>query len=208
MSIQASRRPKIGFFGGTFDPIHLGHLNLAIQIFEIHKLDQLFFCPTSQAPHKNKNPPIASKEQRRAMVAAAIAPIPYFTFLDFEIQKSDPCYTVDTIRQLIAADKEKKKQYYLVLGDDCVEDFMHWKEHQELVKLAPPLIGTRKGKDVASLKKLSQELVSIFKKGLTEINTMEISSTEIRKRIKEKLFCGHLLPPREVEYIEQNTLYV
>lgn len=196
---------KIGFFGGSFDPIHLGHLNLAIQILEAHNLDQIFFCPTSQSPHKKETPPLASKEQRRAMVVAAIAPLPKFTFLDMEIQRADPNYTIDSIRKLMETDG--KKQYHLILGEDSLKEFHKWKEVEELVVLAPPLVGTR-GENSGDLPKtLPKSVLTAVKKGYTKISNMEISSTEIRSRLQLGLYCGHLLPAKVGEYINQNQLY-
>ncbi len=131
---------KVGFFGGSFDPIHLGHLNIAIELAEKHKLDEVFICPTSQSPFKKAQPPIASKEHRRAMVTAAISPLPNFTLLDLELQKSMPCYTIDTIRALIAIDQQhkKKKSYFLLLGEDAIEHFHEWREVEELDQACNP----------------------------------------------------------------------
>lgn len=197
---------KIGFFGGSFDPIHLGHLNLAIQILEAHQLDQVFFCPTSQSPHKKETPPIGSKEHRRAMVAAAIAPIPKFTFLDIEIQRPEANYTIDSIRKLMEIDG--KKQYFLILGEDSLQRFHKWKEVEELIVLAQPLVGARGDSPGSFPKTLPKSVLSAVKKGYTKISLMEISSTEIRRRLQLGLYCGHLLPARVWEYITQNQLYI
>ncbi len=200
---------KIGFFGGSFDPIHLGHLNLAIEIAEKHKLDEVYFCPTSQSPFKKARPPIATKEDRRAMVTGAISPLPQFTLLDFEIQKSMPSYTIDTIRALIALDEQqkKKKNYFLLLGEDALEQFHLWREVDELVKLATPLIGSRDKKSLIKPKNLTAALSSCVEKGITPIPIMEISSTEIRDRLQKGLYCGHLLPAKVWDYIQQHQLY-
>lgn len=195
---------KVGFFGGSFDPIHLGHLNIAIELAERHKLDEVYICPTSQSPFKKSQPPIASKEDRRAMVTAAISPLPNFTLLDLELQNSMPCYTVDTIRALIAANH--KKNYFLLLGEDAIEHFHEWREVEELVKLATPLIGSRTTK-FFNRKGLKSALSSSIEKGLTEIPIMEISSTGIRDRLKKGLYCGHLLPAKVWDYIQQHQLY-
>lgn len=195
---------KVGFFGGSFDPIHLGHLNIAIELAERHKLDEVYICPTSQSPFKKSQPPIASKEDRRAMVTAAISPLPNFTLLDLELQNSMPCYTVDTIRALIAANH--KKNYFLLLGEDAIEHFHEWREVEELVKLATPLIGSRATKSF-NRKGLTPVLSSSIEKGLTEIPIMEISSTGIRDRLKKGLYCGHLLPAKVWDYIQQHQLY-
>ena len=194
---------KIGFFGGSFDPIHLGHLNLAIELAERHKLDEVYVCPASQSPFKKNQPPIATKEDRRAMVTAAISPLPQFTLLDLELQKSMPCYTIDTIRALIATDEQhkKKKNYFLLLGEDALEQFHLWREPDELVKLAVPLIGSRNKSFTKS------KGSSILEKGLTPIPIMEISSTQIRDRLQKGLYCGHLLPAKVWDYIQQHQLY-
>ena len=202
-----SKIKKVGFFGGTFDPIHFGHLNLALEMLEAHGLDEVLFCPVSQSPHKTEDPPVASKDDRRAMVVAAIAPIPQFTFLDIEIQKTAPAYTIDSIRYLVKMDGEKEKQYFLILGEDALENFHLWKEFEELVTLAQPLIGSRLSSAEFSSKKLSKAVAGILKSGITKTPILEISGTEIRTRLKKKLYCGHLLPAKVWEYINQNGLY-
>lgn len=199
---------RVGYFGGSFDPIHLGHLNIAIELAERHKLDEVFICPTSQSPFKKEKPPIASKEHRRAMVTAAISPLPNFTLLDFELQKSMPCYTIDTIRELMTIDEhhKKKKNYFLLLGEDAIEHFHEWREVEELIKLATPLIGSRQTKSF-NTKGLTSALSSSIEKGSTQIPIIEISSTEIRDRLQKGLYCGHLLPAKVWDYIQQHQLY-
>lgn len=200
---------KFGFFGGSFDPIHLGHLHLAIEIAERHKLDEVYFCPTGQSPFKKAQPPIAKKEDRRAMVTAAISPLPQFTLLDLELQKSSPCYTIDTIRALLTIDQQNKvkRNYFLLLGEDALAQFHAWREVDQLIKLAPPLIGSRDKKSFSKPKGLTPALSSIIEKGLTPIPMIEISSTEIRARLQKGLYCGHLLPAKVWDYIQQHQLY-
>jgi len=200
---------KIGFFGGSFDPIHLGHLHLAIEIAERHKLNEVYFCPTGQSPFKKAQPPIAKKEDRRAMVTAAISPLPQFTLLDLELQKSSPCYTIDTIRSLLTSDQQNKvkKNYFLLMGEDALEQFHAWREVDQLIKLAPPLIGSRDKKSFSQPKGLTPALLSTIEKGLTPIPKVDISSTEIRARLQKGLYCGHLLPAKVWDYIQQHQLY-
>lgn len=90
----------IGFFGGSFDPIHNGHLNLAIQMLEAHPFSQIIFCPASISPHKQRTPSTVLKQHRKAMVALAIRPIQAFQLLDWELEQEGPSYTIDTIREL------------------------------------------------------------------------------------------------------------
>ena len=186
---------KIGFFGGSFDPIHIGHLHLAIELSEKHKLDEVLFCPTSQSPHKKHAPPIASKDHRRAMVTAAISPFPQFTFFDYELQKSESCYTIETIQYL--TEKNPKDDFFLLLGEDSARTLTTWKEYIELLKLAPPLVGSR-DKDFE---------LPLLKKGWTSIPRIEISSTWIRDRIKQGKYAGHLVPCKVWDYIQSHDLY-
>ena len=200
---------KCGFFGGSFDPIHLGHLHLAIELAEKHQLDEVFFCPTSQSPHKKESPPVASKEARRAMVTAAISPLPQFTLLDLEIQQSSYAYTIDTLRSMLKMDEQSKvkRDYFLLLGTDSLEQLHTWKEIDELLKLAPPLIGSRGHDHFIAPKEASKGVVKSIKNGLTPIPVIEISSTQIRERLQNGLYCGHLLPSKVWEYIQQHQFY-
>lgn len=199
---------KVGFFGGSFDPIHIGHIHLALSLLEAHGLDEVLFCPTSQSPHKSEKPPVAERAHRKAMCAGAISPIPQFTLLDLEIQRSSYSYTIETIRTLMKMDAENKakpKQYYLILGEDALEGLETWKEIDELLVLAPPLVGSRGGYKFPE--KMPKSLMTAVKKGLTEIPALEISSTMIRERLQSGLYAGHFLPLRVGEYIQQNQLY-
>jgi nicotinate-nucleotide adenylyltransferase len=200
---------KVGFLGGTFDPIHLGHIHLALQMLEMHGLEQVLFCPTSQSPHKEEKPPVASREDRKAMVARSLAPVPAFTLIDLEIQKSGPTYTIDTIRKLMEMDGATggdAKQYFLILGDDTIERLQEWKECEELALLAPPLVGTRGDKPV-DLKHLPKPVAAAVKKGMTEIPIIEISSTAIRERMEKGLYCGHLVSTPVWELIQEKKIY-
>jgi nicotinate-nucleotide adenylyltransferase len=203
------REKKIGFFGGTFDPIHFGHLNLAIQLLEIHELDQILFCPAHFSPHKRDEQPQVSKMHRYSMAAIAIERIEKFNILDWEIKREGPSYTIDTIRSLIE-DRSKVGEnirWHLILGEDSLADFLDWKEVEELVLLAPPLIGCRIGQSTALDVDLPASLSEVIKRGLTKIPLMEISSTSIRERLRQKRYCGHLLPAKVLDYINQNQLY-
>jgi nicotinate-nucleotide adenylyltransferase len=197
--LESDLTQKIGFFGGSFDPIHNGHLNLAVEMLERHNLDGVYFCPTSQSPHKKNNPPVASKDQRRAMVTAAISPFPKFTLLDLELQNHDYCYTIDTLRTLVG---QGKNDYFLIIGEDSVEKLHTWKEIDELLKLAPPLIASR-----STDKPFKTPLLAKIQKGITKMPLFDISSTEVRSRLHKKLTCAHLVPAKVWDYIQQHKLY-
>ncbi len=183
---------KIGFYGGTFDPIHFGHLFLALQLAEYHRLDKVLICPAFCSPFKKDHSPTASAEHRLEMVRLAVQDISCMEVLSLEAEKQKISYTIDTIRSLPPA------RYHLLLSEESAASFMEWKEAEELARLAPPLIGCRKGAPPTS---------SFLKKGFTPTKSMEISSTEIRERLKNKLYCGHLVPAKALDYIERYRLY-
>jgi len=199
------REKRIGFFGGTFDPIHFGHLNLAVHLLEMHKLDKILVCPAHYSPLKSEDQPRISTQHRYRMTELAISPIEKFEILDLEIKREGPSFTIDTIRALIQ--KDEHIRLHLILGEDSLNGFSHWKEVEELVRLAPPLIGSRIGQLHALDVQLPKTLIQSIEKGLTKIPVMEISSTTIRDRLRRKLYCGHLVPAKVLEYIQKHNLY-
>ncbi|HSX04640.1 MAG TPA: nicotinate (nicotinamide) nucleotide adenylyltransferase [Rhabdochlamydiaceae bacterium] len=198
-------KKKIALFGGTFDPIHLGHLNLAIQLQEIHQLDEVLFCPANFSPHKESNQPVAAAELRSSMVGLAIDPIKKFSLLKYELEKKGPSFTIDSVRMLLEAYPDS--QFFLILGE--LTGLEKWKDIEELLALIQPLIGRRKEKlDLpADLTGLSDGARKILQKGMTPISMMEISSTNIRERLKQKKYCGHLLPEKVLNFIYEHKLY-
>ncbi|MGB7978761.1 MAG: nicotinate-nucleotide adenylyltransferase [Chlamydiales bacterium] len=168
-------RKRIGFFGGTFDPIHFGHIAFAIQLMEEHGLDEVLFCPAFCSPFKLAEPPVARPDQRLAMLQLALDH-PAFKLATLELDRGGPSYTIDTLRALQSPGVE----FRLLLSDEAAAHLDQWKETQELVRLAPPLIGRRE---------------------------IPISSTGIRMRLKKKLYCAHLVPAKTLEYIERYRLY-
>jgi nicotinate-nucleotide adenylyltransferase len=166
---------KIGFFGGSFDPIHFGHLNLAIEMLEKHGLDEILFCPAFCSPFKIDRPPVASPEHRLEMLKLVLADVPQFRLSSLEIERRITSYTIETLKKLPFA------QYRLLLTRESAESFSKWRDPQEIERLAPLLIGER---------------------------TLPISSTEVRERLKKKLYCGHLVPEKALYYIGKHCLYL
>lgn len=193
---------RIGFFGGTFDPIHFGHLNLALQIKEAHNLDQVFFSPANFSPEKKGSPPSAPKKARKEMVELAIRDIPEFTLLDVELEREGPSYTIDTIKFL--KEKYDKAQFYLILGEDILPGLPQWKEVESLLTIAPPLVGGRPG---AVEPALPPDLDHKIQQGRTSIPSMDISSTELRELLHQKKYCGQWIPSKVLDYIHEHRLY-
>ncbi|MES2272963.1 MAG: nicotinate (nicotinamide) nucleotide adenylyltransferase [Chlamydiota bacterium] len=187
----------IGFFGGSFDPIHFGHIGLALQLMEIHKLDEVLFCPVQCSPFKLNSPPMASPSHRLQMLKIVLEEIPKFRLLSSEIDREGPSYTVDTLREL----HRTTPRLRLLLSEESALHFEKWKNPEELIRLAPPLIGTRPGTE------LTGPFSEILKKGLTRTKAFETSSSEIRERLNKKLYCGHLIPGKALDYIHAHRLY-
>jgi nicotinate-nucleotide adenylyltransferase len=199
---------QIGFFGGTFDPIHFGHLNLAITLLEKAHLDGIVFCPAHHSPFKSQAKPRSSKMDRKEMVLLAISSISQFSFLDWELVRETPSYTIETIRFLTEQNSKmgEKIQYRLILGEDVLEGLQKWKEIEELIALAPPLIGSRL-ENPPALHHLSHSLRKAVLEGMVKIPILEISSTTIRERLEHKKYCGHLVPEKVLDYIYKNNSY-
>ncbi len=184
-------KKKVGILGGTFDPIHFGHLNLAIGVLEKCGLDEVLFVPASLSPFKEDSPPAVSAAHRVEMVKLAIQPIKAFRALDWEIKIQGPAYTIDTVRKLSL---DLSLELHLVLGADQAASLDRWKDSKELVRLAPPFVAQREK--------------AVFSQGkAVEVPQFDISSTEIRARLAKKQYCGHLVPATVLEYIDKHKLY-
>jgi nicotinate-nucleotide adenylyltransferase len=194
---------KVGFFGGTFDPIHFGHLNLAIELMERYHLDEVVFCPAAVSPLKEKTPPRVAAKHRKKMVALAIEPITRFSLLTEEVDREGPSFTFDTL-SILKKQRKDVKAWHLILGEDTLQDFSLWKKAEELVSLAPPLVGSRTG---AIREDLPLFLKNGLRGGVVKIPLIDVSSTVIRNRLEQGLYCGHLIPAKVLDYIYQNQLY-
>jgi len=191
---------KIGFLGGTFDPIHNGHIGLALEIAEKKGLDEVLFCPASQSPHKHSAP--TAPIYRLEMVRLAIEKIPGFRLLAWEASRPGPSYTIDTLRHLEGSD-----ELHLLLGDDCVERFADWKEAAEILRIAPPYMGTRRRTPPVFAQGMDPLMVQALKEGVVKTTLLEISATDIRHRLENQLYCGHLVPPEVLAYIQIQGIY-
>lgn len=193
---------RIGIFGGTFDPVHFGHFHLALSLFEKRKLDEVWWMPAQGNPLKTNLS--ASSSDRLAMLRLAIQDLAMFKVLDIELKRQAPSYTIESLQEIKKI--YPSYQFHLLLGDDILPQLEEWKEVNELIRLAPPLIGARRFRDFPTLS-LEENLIDILKRGWTEIPIIEISATDIRRRLQEKEFCGHLLPLKVLDYIASHHLY-
>lgn len=195
---------KIGIFGGTFDPIHFGHLNLMVELKEKCHLDHVLLCPARVSPAKQNKPSAATSEHRLKMVKLAIEEIPWAEVTEVEMKRLPPSYMIETVEYI---QQQKKGHLYLLIAEDVAYTVGFWKEPEKLLGLASPLVGTRNGFDSGRLENVSPFVKSKLEKGHIPIFPMDISSTRLRDRLKNKLYCGHLIPSKVLDYIYENGLY-
>ncbi len=188
---------SIGIIGGTFDPIHFGHLITARAVKEIRNLEKIIFIPCNISPHKKGN---GSKNSfhRLEMIRLAVQGLTEFEVSDFEINKGGISYTIDTLGEF-------RKEYpgiELIIGFDNLLKFDNWKNPDEILKLAKLVVMKRKIDIVPKEKNKYYNKAIIVNTPLVEIN-----ATEIRERVKEGLSIDFLVPEKVKEYIYNSNLY-
>lgn len=189
---------KVGIFGGTFDPIHLGHLITAQSVKEIRNLDKIIFIPAYISPHKTDAKP-SSPDDRLNMIKIAVEGIPFFDYSDIEIKKGGISYTIDTLREL----KKQHDKIEFIIGYDNIFTFHTWKEPDEIFKLADVIVLKRKSSHPPQFEdKYYQQAVFVQTRGI------EISATDIRERVHKGLPINFLVPPKVMEYIYNHKLYI
>ncbi len=200
---------NIGIFGGTFNPIHLGHLNLAIEAIEKKPLDEVWFCPAHQNPFKLDEQPIAA-HHRLEMIKRAIAHVPHCRVIEFELERQPPSYTIDTLRYLIAQERDRSdpNRFFLIIGDDSLPGFLSWHQVDEIIRLVPLIVGSRDTAPISNRHSANAKIQGALTEGLLKTRLMEISSTEIRERLAKGKCCVHLLPKEVLDYIKEHHLYL
>ncbi len=182
---------KIALFGGSFDPIHLGHIKIARLAMEKTGLDEVIFIPSGKSPHKDSL--AASEHDRLLMTRLATEGIEGFSVSDFEIKKEGKSYSFETVKAF-------RKMYpddelYFIMGDDQYKVFSSWYKSDELLTLCKFIVFTREGENIMP------PFLGI------RIEPILISSSEIRGKIKSGEALDGLLPERVIDYISENKLY-
>ncbi len=207
--------------GGTYDPIHFGHLRLAEEMLELANLQQIRFIPTGTPPHRDT--PQVSAQHRSAMVQLAIADQPAFVLDGREVNRTTLCYTVDTLREL-RAELGEAQPLCLLMGGDAFLQLHTWHEWEQLFELAHIVVGYRPGFTLEErIHSAPEQLQRHYKQrlcavaalsqqpsgGVVElaIPKLEISATLIRSRVEENRSIRYLLPNAVADYIHQHHLY-
>ena len=199
---------RIGIFGGSFDPIHIGHLLLAELCAESLELDQVRFLIANVSPFKTDNQPASNKE-RTEMVKLAIGGNPKFELDTREIDRGGVSYTIDSVRSIVAENRDSK--LFLLMGADAIIDIAKWREPSELFKLVTPCVISRGGVgepqwDVLEPFIDATRLAEIVKAKVIAPQ-VEISSHDLRERVKRgKSIRYQVLPAVEI-FIRENGLY-
>lgn len=193
---------KIGIYGGSFDPVHFGHIGLALEMREKLGLEEVWFIPNQLNPLKPIKP--TSGELRVKMLELALEDLPFFKIKTTEIERVGPSYSVDTLREIRAAHGDV--ELYFIVGDDVLGEIHRWKEPHEFLGLAQIVVGDRQEKILNSIQ--DPEIVKAIQKGMIPTRTLEISSTEVRDRVRKGLYIRHLVPAKVVDFIYQNRLYL
>lgn len=198
---------KIGIMGGSFDPIHYGHLVLAEEVREHFNLDRVIFIPVGKAPHKSSMK-MVDPEVRLHMVALAILDNPYFQVSRVEIDSGETSYTLHTLERLKQLYGEDSKLYFIT-GADTLLDLENWYGVDKVLKLCTFVGATRPGYVEDALIEMAARLKTKFHADieLIAIPGLSISSTEIRERILKGVTVKYLLPDSVERYILQEGIY-
>lgn len=202
-----SKLKKLGIMGGTFDPVHYGHLVAAETVRYEFGLDKVIFMPAGKPPHKQTNT-VSDPEHRYLMTALAVAANERFEVSRLEVDKDKVSYTVDTVKDLISI-YGKDVDIYFITGADAVLELMGWHKIEELLTLCSFIAVTRLGFDKKVLEQKIEEIKSNYNGEIIsiEIPLLEISSTDIRERVKKGKPIRYLVPDEVEKYIEKTGLY-
>jgi nicotinate-nucleotide adenylyltransferase len=225
---------RVALFGGSFDPIHFGHLIVARSVAEPLELDRVVFLPSAHPPHKGAGD-LALSEHRAAMVKLAIAGEPLFEFSDFDLTRPGPTYTIETVEHFMRQGGSKAPRddgqspngerwrggtphggdadFFLgwIIGADSLMELPTWRRPGALVDTCRIITATRPGYDAIDWHKLAEVFspaqIKRLRQGVVETPRIDISSTDLRRRIREGRSIRFLVPEPVREYIERARLY-
>ncbi len=183
---------RVGVFGGTFDPVHVGHLAIAHAALESLPLDRVVFVLARRSPLKERGP-VAPEPDRLQMLELAVAGEPRFAVSRMELDREGPSYTVDTLERLTGAD-----DLFLILGSDAIADLPRWKDPERIAKLATLVVAERPG----APERMGDAPIVRF-----DAPRLDISSRELRARAARGLSLRYLVPDPAWRHIEARGLY-
>ncbi len=188
-----------GIFGGTFDPPHIGHLIVAEHIREAAGLDRIIFVPSAISPHK-QHQTSSSPTHRLAMIRLSIADQPAFAVSSSEIERGGISFTIDTLMSLREVFSDDSLS--LIIGMDNLVDFQEWKEPKKILEIAKLLVMTRPDVKSSIWPSMPKGWYSVY-----PVPAIDLSSSEIRQRVKEGLSIRYMVTPSVEAYIKNHQLY-
>ncbi len=203
---MAAEKKRVGIMGGTFDPIHIGHLVIAEAAREQLALSEVIFIPAAQPPHKAGRE-VAPAEHRLHLVQLATESNPFFRVLDVEMKREGPSYSYDTLRALVETHGESTDFYFIVGGDE-MNTILTWHRISELFALCRFAAARRQGAPLSLLEvreRLGEEVLARIHS--VQAPELEISSTDIRRRLREGRSIRYLVPEKVEAYICKEGLY-
>jgi nicotinate-nucleotide adenylyltransferase len=197
---------KVGIMGGTFNPVHYGHLFLAENALEQYKLDEVLFMPSKNPPHKNKQD-IVSNEHRADMVRLAIQDNSNFILSTMEYEREGTTYTADTLT--ILTEENPDTQYYFIIGADSLFMMQDWNRPEIIFNLCTVLVAGRDRVPENQMENQIRFLEETYGARILMLDmpAIEISSAIIRKRISENKTIRYYIPDKVMDYIENHELY-
>jgi nicotinate-nucleotide adenylyltransferase len=197
---------RIGVMGGTFDPIHNGHLASAQEALEYLALQTVLFVPAPRPPHK-LGQRLTDVDHRVAMVKLAIADNPAFQFCDIELLRAGPSYTVDTLKELHNTLGESSALFYIV-GSDALQELLTWRDPSGILELATLVVVARPGHAQVNLDVLSRALPGVDQRVVTiDGLNCDIAATDLRTRVHQGKSLRYLTPLSVAAYVEGHGLY-
>ncbi len=201
------KRKKIGIMGGTFDPIHVGHLILGEKAYEQLQLDKVWFMPSGNPPHKKYREGRASDEQRVEMVKRAISGNPHFELSLIEMNEDGYTYTYRTLEML--KEQNPDTDYYFIIGADSLYNFATWREPARICRACTIVAASRNHVPVHSLDQQMTYLSQQFHGCFLRLDTMniDVSSRLLRQWLKEGRSLRYYVPDNVIAYIRENHIY-
>lgn len=192
---------RIGLLGGTFNPVHSGHIQGALSVQKEFALDEVWLIPAKMPVHKIYNEQ-ASIDDRLAMLNLAIDGLPGFSVSNIELRRITPSYTVITAEELV--DMYPSDHFYFIIGSDSYNDLHHWKDYAEILSMLDVIVLNRPGFPVINNHLTDDEKKKVL---FSKNDLLDISSSEIRKKLKNNESVSDLLPGSVNNYIQEKGLY-
>lgn len=204
---MGEQKQRIGILGGTFDPIHVGHLMTAEAVRDEYHLDKVLFIPAAHPPHKQQQH-VTPAIHRFVMTVLATCSNPYFQVSSLEMNRTGPSYTIDTIYELLHR-FGKTSEIFFITGADAIQEIPTWSRIEELLGICHFIAATRQG-CVPDVEHIREHFGELGKEKIHRLATpeLEISSTDIRERIKKGYSIRYIVPGSVEQYIRKEGLYL